>query len=167
MPRRFTLKELIAALLSLTILAAIALPAIVHSRRESRLAACQNALATLYKMSCGYMVKAGGSTRSLPDATGGAFWLRLSQIEPPLIDPNAPAFYFCPVRAATPVSGQTDYRGPSGNANAYADSEPLGADQMDNHGAGRGGSVLLKSGDVRRVEAADPLWSAAERTTKP
>jgi hypothetical protein len=38
---------------------------------------------------------------------------------------------------------------------------------MDNHGAGRGGSVLLKSGDVRRVEAADPLWSAAERTTKP
>lgn len=61
-----------------------------------------------------------------------------------------------------------DYRGPSININDLyyvEDDDPMGADADGNHGEGRGGNVLLKSGDVRTVTPDDPDWAASARTT--
>ncbi|HTF56980.1 MAG TPA: hypothetical protein VK661_07080 [Planctomycetota bacterium] len=48
-----------------------------------------------------------------------------------------------------------------------APDDPVAADNEGNHGPGRGGHVITKTGGIREVEETDPLWIRARITTKP
>lgn len=122
----------------------------------------------LWKMQYNYMVKCGSAGgRVLPIEHGGAFWLHLSRVNPPLIDETLRDLYMCPVEGRRNTGGTTDYRGPNGNANVFGDGDPVSADKVDNHGSGEGGNVLRKSGDVQTVPESDRLWTLAGTKTCP
>ena len=108
----------------------------------------------------------GGRSKAMSRETGGEFWLKLSRVSPPLIDPSASDdFYRCRVRDQW--DRPTDYRGPASDVNDLADGDAVGADIDGNHGRGEGGNVLTKSGDVQTATAEDPIWQRAAVTTKP
>ncbi len=151
------------------LLAALLLPAVARATRNARVTNCSNNLHQLWKMQGGYMVQYGGNHKLLPYETGGKFWTKLSSSESTLIDNTTlNDIYMCPLEG-TPNAGDTDYRGPSSNANKYKDGDPVGADQVYNHSddGSEGGNVLRKSGDVQTVGPGDTLWQAAgDRTIR-
>ncbi len=51
--------------------------------------------------------------------------------------------------------------------NLAPDGNPVGADQIGAHGAGLGGVVLRKSGDVMEYAIGDPTWAAAATALSP
>jgi peptidylprolyl isomerase len=114
-----------------------------------------------------YTVKYGGSHRLMPLETGDAFWLKLSSPKTPILDPKLFEIYQCPVENVD--EGGCDYRGPANNVNKMKDGDPVGADVDGNHGVGRGGNILRKSGDVQTLSLDDrsweALWKAAEKKT--
>jgi hypothetical protein len=153
------------------VLAALLLPAISRAIRNAKITRCVNNLAQLYTMEHNYAAMFGGQDRLMPAETGGAFWLKLTQTTPPLIDGALAGGEFnifsCPLEGA-PNSGTTDYRGPAIDINdrRVADGDPVGADREHNHGPGEGGNVIRKSGDVLTVSPSDPLWTQAARRTR-
>ena len=149
------------------ILAALLLPAIARATRNAKITGCVNNLSQLWKMQHNYMVMFGGTERAMPSETGGQFWMKLTMTTPPIVDATLADVYNCPIKASPPGAGRTDYRGPSGNVNEYADGDAVGADKDGNHGPNEGGNVLRKSGDVQNVSANDPMWTHAERKTTP
>ena len=68
----------------------------------------------------------------------------------------------CPVKG---TRKEIDYRGPAKVLRELKNDEPMAADRPGNHGAGKGGNVLLKTGQAYTVLETHPLWSAAARTT--
>jgi len=73
-----------------------------------------------------------------------------------------PVDLFCPVKG---TRRECDYRGPAKVLREIRNDEPIAADRLGNHGPGRGGNVLLKTGAVHTVEERHPLWAAAALTT--
>jgi len=155
---------ILAMLLVCGFLILLLLPLYLGSRRKARNAGCANNLQQLWKMQAGYMAQFGGADHRLPPVTGGRFWLHLSRISPPLVDPMCIDIYHCPFDPSQSV-GTTDYRGPSADVNPYADRDPVGADTDGHHGDG--GNVLRKSSDVMSCPATDPVWAAAAARTVP
>lgn len=149
------------------VLAALLLPAIARATRNAKVTSCVNNQSQLWKMQINYMVQFGGREKRMPEETGGSFWLKLSQTDPPLIDVTLREIYECPLKGSPNSPGTTDYRGPNGNVNRFNDGDPVGADKIGNHGSGEGGNVLRKSGDVQTVSESDPLWSTAAVKTVP
>lgn len=130
---------------------------------------CARNLSQMYKFMLMPTMK-HGERGSLPPQTGSAFWLGLSRTSPPLIDDQEPEswkLFSCPVMNRVLPPGETDYRGPKVDVNTLQEDDPIGADKEGNHGPGKGGCVLLKSGEVKVVEADDPLWLRAAETTCP
>lgn len=70
--------------------------------------------------------------------------------------------YFCPVKG---TRQECDYRGPAKLLREIHNDEPIAADRVGNHGAEKGGNVLLKTGSVHTVGRNEPLWAAAAQTT--
>jgi len=70
--------------------------------------------------------------------------------------------YFCPVKG---TKKDCDYRGPAKPLREIANDQPMAADRVGNHGPGKGGNVLLKTGQVFTVAEKDALWAAAAETT--
>ena len=68
----------------------------------------------------------------------------------------------CPVRN---TRREIDYRGPAKPFRDIRNDEPIAADRPGNHGPGKGGNVLLKTGQVYTVPESHPHWAAAARTT--
>jgi hypothetical protein len=68
----------------------------------------------------------------------------------------------CPVKA---TRKEIDYRGPSKLLREIRNDEPIAADRVGNHGPGKGGNVLLKTGQVYTVTEQHALWIAAAQTT--
>lgn len=68
----------------------------------------------------------------------------------------------CPVKNARQ---EIDYRGPAKPLRDLKNDEPMAADRPGNHGAGKGGNVLLKTGAVHTVLESHALWAAAAQTT--
>lgn len=68
----------------------------------------------------------------------------------------------CPVKA---TRKEIDYRGPATPLREIRNDEPMAADRIGNHGPGKGGNVLLKTGQVHTVPESHALWSVAARTT--
>lgn len=68
----------------------------------------------------------------------------------------------CPVKNARK---EIDYRGPAKALRELRNDEPMAADRIGNHGPGKGGNVLLKTGQVYTVPEAHPLWAAAAHST--
>ncbi|MBI2900011.1 MAG: DUF2950 family protein [Planctomycetes bacterium] len=158
----------LAALVLLTaLIVAPAAVAVREAQDGKRVTMCANNLSQLYKMQMNYMVQYGGPQKLMPVETGEAFWLKLSDRRIRLIDDSLLDLYQCPVENVDDGPGTCDYRGPAKNVNgaSYGDGDPVGADVDGNHGTGRGGNVLRKSGDVQTCGASDSLWSlAAEKT---
>ena len=69
---------------------------------------------------------------------------------------------FCPVKA---TRKDIDYRGPALPLREIKNGEPIASDRVGNHGPGKGGNVLLKTGQVYTVSESHALWVAAARTT--
>lgn len=79
-----------------------------------------------------------------------------------------PAYQKRPIDLCCPVKAERreiDYRGPALPLREIKNDEPMAADRPGNHGRGKGGNVLLKTGQVYTASLADPLWAAAARTT--
>ncbi len=139
-----------------------ALAAILKMQDNARISICANNLSKLWSLQNNYMVQFGGSHKLLPLETGTRFWLKLCSPSTPLIEPGAYIFQ-CPVENFEDKG--CDYRGPANNINKSRDGNPVGADVDGNHGIGKGGNVLRKSGDVQTVSAEDSLWKAAALRT--
>ena len=163
----FTLVELLVVIVIIGILAALLLPAIARAIRNAKMTACSNNLSQLFKMQTNYMVTFGGSFKSMPSETCGSFWIKLTQVSPPLIDATLKDIFACSVKGTGVTFGVTDYRGPNGNINTFGDGDAIGADKLNNHGTGEGGNVLRRSGDVTIVAASDTLWTQAASKTCP
>ena len=163
----FTLVELLVVIVIIGILAALLLPAIARAIRNAKVTSCVNNQSQLWKMMNNYMVQFGGTMKSMPSETCSDFWIKLTTITPPLIDPTLKDIFACSVKGAGVSYGQTDYRGPNGNVNTFGDGDPVGSDKTDNHGTNEGGNVLRKSGDVTTVPPGDALWAAASTKTCP
>jgi len=154
--------ELLVVIVIIGILAALLLPAIARAMRNAKITACMNNLAQLWKMQHSYAAQYGDGAGTMPDVTGGAFWLKLSQTTPPLIDATSADIYSCPATGVLLPAGQVAYLGPASNINAIAlwgDADPVGADKVGNHTVNESNNVLRKSGDVLSVPVLDPLWA--------
>lgn len=68
----------------------------------------------------------------------------------------------CPVKN---TRKEIDYRGPARLLREIRNEEPIAADRIGNHGPGKGGNVLLKTGQVYTVPETHALWTAAAQTT--
>ncbi len=163
----FTLLELMVTVILASIVVALAAPLFRPLKGCSRTVSCVNNLSQLWKMLHNYMVQYGGCSKSMPDQTGGEFWLCLARCDPRLIDDSLRDIYRCPVRGQPLSVDETDYRGPAQNVNTLSDGDIVGADREDNHGRRAGGNLIRKSGDVLCVPDNDPLWRRARRQTVP
>ncbi len=131
----------------------------LRTQDSARTITCANNLSQLWKSAYIYMVRFGGSHKLMPVETGDAFWLKLSSPGTPVIHGELIEIYQCPVENNDDKG--CDYRGPATNVNKHKDGDPVGADVDGNHGIGKGGNVLRKSGDVQTVSADTSLWKAA------
>jgi hypothetical protein len=68
----------------------------------------------------------------------------------------------CPVKG---TRKDIDYRGPARFLRELKNEEPMAADRLGNHGPGKGGNVLLKTGACYTVAENHALWAAAAQTT--
>jgi hypothetical protein len=68
----------------------------------------------------------------------------------------------CPVKNQRK---EIDYRGPARPLREIRNDEPIASDRPGNHGPGKGGNILMKTGQVYTVPETHALWSAASQTT--
>ncbi len=156
--------DLIALVLALGVTAGAALPAAMRAQETSKVESCRRNLKTLYELLYAYMNKFGGDSKLLPAQTGDALWLALAKTDPPLVEKKSLGLFQCPVENVDDEG--CDYRGASKSVDQAADGDVIGADVDGNHGKGKGGNVLRKSGDVLEVVDDDPLWRGAALSTK-
>ena len=148
---------LLAVAAGVLFLSAIFLVFFVSMRRESNEELCRANLTVI-----GMSIRVG----ELPSSpkwdgvgTGRAFfanykkWPSYQQRE---FDPC------CPVKG---TRKEIDYRGPSRFLRELKNEEPMAADRPGNHGPGKGGNVLLKTGACHTVAENHALWAAAAQTT--
>lgn len=143
-----TLVEILAALTVIGIVLALIIPIQARASRYQRLKECQDHLHTLYQ----------AQSTAPPTKTqeiGRAFWVRLTQLTPPLVTPNV---LKCPF-VEDPQGPFCQYLGPSGDIGKLDAKDPMGCDMDQNHSEDRrqGGNLLLKSGEV--VTDHSNLWA--------
>src|SRR5262245_6888460 len=160
----FTLVELLVVIVIIGILASLLLPAISKAIRNGKLASDANNLKQLWTMQANYMAQFGGRAKLMPPDTGAQFWVKLTLTSPPLIDTSLSDIYDCPLSPSIGGPTPCEYRGPSADLNTFNHGDPVGADNITNHGAagsGEGGIVIRKSGDAMNYSESDPVWAAA------
>jgi hypothetical protein len=143
-----TLVEITAAVTILAIILALLIPVLVKAGRYDTLKKCQDHLHTLYE----------AQSKAPPTKTqeiGRAYWVRLTQTNPPLVTPDV---LKCPF-VEDPSGPFCQYYGPSGDIVKLAPQDPIGSDMDQNHSEDRrqGGNLLLKSGEV--VTDHTSLWA--------
>jgi len=134
-----TLVEISAAVVIVAIVVSILTPVLVRAGRLERLQACQGHLHAMYE----------AQAKAPPAPTqevGRAYWVRLTQTKPPLIDPS---ILKCPFVEGPDVPF-CQYYGPAGDISKVDPKDPIGSDMVSNHSEDgkQGGNVLLKSGSV-------------------
>jgi hypothetical protein len=136
---------------------AILIVSFVSMRRESNLELCGAHLLMIYRsIRTGELLDsprwdAAGTGRAF--LTNAAAWPTRQPI---------PFEAWCPVRGP---SGDVDYRGPARPLRLLSNQDPILADRPGNHGPGKGGNVMLKTGAVSPARPSDPLWERAAQTT--
>jgi hypothetical protein len=136
---------------------ALLLVSFVSMRRESNLELCGAHLLIIYRS-----IRTGELLDSPRwDAAGtGRDFLRNTPAWP--TRQLLPFETWCPVRGP---SGDIDYRGPARPLRLLTNQDPILADRPGNHGPGKGGNVMLKTGQVSPARASDALWERAAQTT--
>jgi len=164
----FTLVELLIVIVIIGILAGLLIPAVVVVLHKVKVAKCGANLRSLMQSAAVYRSMHGGRDMRLPREQGGAFWLKLSQTNPPLVHPvKMAALYSCPVSTTDPAPGACEYRGPAADANGFEGGDPVGADLSGAHGPGRGGNVVFLEGHVHECEESSLEWQEAGTKTRP
>ena len=126
-------------------------------RRHADTEMCAVNLRTIYTS-----IRSGdhpNSARWTEAGTGRAFLAnhpRWPTHEARLLDLN------CPVKGPSP---EIDYRGPARPLPDMRSDEPILADRPGNHGPGKGGTVVLKTGQIFQCAEQDALWAASARST--
>jgi hypothetical protein len=156
--------DLVSIVASVVILGAPAVALCFGSQEGDPRLKCASNIRTLWLCCFNYAAQYGRPNGLMPLETGSDFWLKLKKTPKPLLSKPDPLF--CPLADHDWTVDQTSYRGPAVNVNKMEDTDPVGADFDGNHGAGKGGNVLIRTGDVRHYAADDPGWkAAAEKTT--
>jgi hypothetical protein len=150
-----TLVEILAAVTIVGILLALLIPVHAKAARYQTLKVCQDHLHTLYQ----------AQAQAPPTKTqevGRAYWVRLTQLTPPLATPDV---LKCPF-VEDPQAPFCQYLGPSGEINKLEPKDPIGCDMDQNHSEDRkqGGNLLLKSGEV--VTDHTNLWATTVQMGK-
>lgn len=73
-----------------------------------------------------------------------------------------PLDLWCPMKGP---SLEIDYRGPAQTLPKMKPDEAILSDRPGNHGPGRGGNVVLKTGQMIQCDEQAPAWAAAARST--
>ncbi|HTF56978.1 MAG TPA: prepilin-type N-terminal cleavage/methylation domain-containing protein [Planctomycetota bacterium] len=149
--RGFTMVELLVVIIVVGLGLALTLPALLRGQRNDRLAKCEARLRALWEAEAAYRARAG----NVPTARGSAYW---AEILGPGADPEAPV---------CPLSGHDRYRGPAGDPSRLPPFAPIGGDRPGSHGAGEGGFLLLRNGEVRACLEGNADWIAAVKTLAP
>lgn len=144
--RGLTAIELMVVIVVIGIAAAVTVPAILRGSRNDLLVRCESNLRALWKADADARAKGHP-----PAGVGRAYWASLVP----------------PERLVCPLSGHSHYRGPKGDPSQLPPHAPIGADAPGSHGAGQGGYVLFKNGEVRAVRERDPLWQDAGQLLSP
>lgn len=129
-----------------------------------RPASCSNNLAQLWKMQQVYASQFGGKRKVMPLETGDAFWLKLAQTQPPLVDDSLRELFVCPLSGNEAKPGFTSYRGPRSNVNALKDDDVVGCCEPGSH-PDKSINVLLKNGTVQSAGPKDELYHRALKAT--
>ncbi|HEY3226210.1 MAG TPA: type II secretion system protein [Planctomycetota bacterium] len=149
--RGFTAVELLVVIIVLGLGLALTLPALLRGRRNDRLAKCESRLRALGEAESAFRARHG----KVPTAKGSAYW---AEILGPGADPEA---------MVCPLSGHDRYRGPAGDPSNLPPFAPIGGDRPGSHGAGEGGFLLVRNGEVRACLERDPDWIAAAERLAP
>lgn len=155
--------DLVSIVASVVILAAPAVALCVGSQEKDKKLQCASNLRSLWASCFNYAAKYGRPNGLMQPETGTDFWLRLKKTPKPCVDRLEP--FFCPLADHDETMDQTSYRGPAANVNKMEDEDPVGADFDGNHGAGKGGNVLVRTGDVNQYGPDDAKWKAADEKT--
>ena len=153
----FTLMELLVLVIGIGLVAALIIPAIHRAQQRAMVASCSGNLSQMWKLMNIYRSQFGCSGgKSMPIATGSAFWRILENKTPPLIDEVSACVFLCPVRGGGAI-GDLHYWGPGKRVARLNDMEPVGCDAMGerpNHG-NMGCNMLRKSSDVLEISKED------------
>ena len=155
----FTLVELLVVIVIIGILAALLLPQIARAIHNARVTACASNLRSLWASQLNWAAQNGGAAKTMPTATGAAFWLKLQEGQRPIV--SRYEVFFCPLAGEEAGPGRTSFLGPAANVNKVADGDPVGACRHE----GNGGNVLTKMGDVQYFPEEDPIWLDVDRKT--
>jgi hypothetical protein len=148
---------LITGIVAAVFLLAVMLAAYVSMRRRADNEICGANLLLVYRaIGAGDLLD---SPRWDAAPTGRAFLVRQDAWP---TRQKLPMDLSCPVRN---VPGDVDYRGPAASLRKLNPGDPLCADRPGNHGAGKGGNVLLKDGTIHACAEHDALWRRAAETT--
>jgi len=96
--------------------------------------------------------------------TGRQFFLDAPTWPGPTPVPIGPEIFACPV-LGKPEKLRIDYRGPARTLRQLEPGDPVAADRAGNHGAGEGGSVVLRDGSWMAAGEENPAWVRAAQTT--
>lgn len=161
---RFTLASLMVFVLGLGF-ASSSLVTAWASIRISRMRTCQANLKSLWQAQFDYAARETSSCCGpMRTPVGGDYWVELQRGRRPVVDSYER--FFCPVAGERAVEGRTSYRGPRHNVNKMDDLDAIGADKEGNHGRGKGGHILKKTGEIFEASGNDPGWSLAQLTTR-
>jgi len=131
----------------LGILAALLLPAIARATERAKVTACANNLRQLWMLQQTYASQFGGREKDFPTETGSAFWLKLTQTTPALLEESEADVLVCPCKD---LGKKCDYAGPSRPVKSLQPADPVGSDLKGNHKSG--GNVLRKDGSIHELE---------------
>lgn len=156
-PKKSTLTCLIVGLcvgvggfVVLGILAALLLPAIARATERAKVTSCANNLRQLWTLQQTYASQFGGREKDFPTETGSAFWLKLTQTTPPLLDSSEADVLLCPCKDP---GKKCDYAGPSQPIKSLQLADPAGGDLKRNHKSG--GNILRKDGSIHELEGVE------------
>jgi hypothetical protein len=99
-----------------------------------------------------YAQKFGGPERRFPSETGKAFWLKLTQTKPPLIDADQLEVLICPYIESTEGPPSTTYSGPSKDVNVLKDEDVIGCCRHPDHPDGT--MFIRKDGEILMLKGA-------------